>query len=268
MKKTIKAGAFLLALLLLAGIVYLADTLTGYPVSYFVVKHSLNSYMNEHYADTDFVAENPEHSIKLGGFTVWVNSPSSPDSTFMIHFKSDGSFDYDTYDTDVTARYNTAQRLSRQYNKLCETVVRSAAFPYPAVCSGTFDDAIYGGNEERDERKTYPEHWNTRELQLDADYNISEFSGRYGTVVLNVTADDVSLKTAETSLLELRRIMEDANIPFCAVDLWVDSTNQDELGNPIKTLHILDFGWDDTKPEVISERLQAAFDAENDSSAH
>lgn len=261
MKKYLKAGAFLLAVVLLAGVLYLTNMLTGYPVSYYVVKHSLNTYMDEHYADTDFVAEKPEHSIKLGGFTVWVNSPSSPDTRFMMKFNSDGSLDYDSYNTDVKSGYNTALRLSRQYNKLCETVFNSAKFPFDAACAASFESAIYADQEEREEPGAHPERWNIQELQLDAEYDISKLSGQYGTVTLTVTTDDVTLKTAETSLLELRRIMEDANIPFCSVDLWVLSANKNENGNPTNTLHILNFAWDDIYAEDLEERAQNALEA-------
>ena len=136
MKKWLKVGAFVLAMALLAGVVYVTDVLMGFPVSYFRVKQSLHTYLEEYYSDTDFVATNPHHVFKLGRFMVDVSSPSSPDSHFFLEFDADGSLLYDSYESKVTSGWNTAMRLSDQYDKLCRTVMESAAFPFEVECSG------------------------------------------------------------------------------------------------------------------------------------
>lgn len=264
MKKYLKVGAFCLALALLAGVVYVTNLLTGYPVSYFVVKHSLSTYMEENYSDTDFAAANPRHAFKLGRFVVDVSSPSSPDSHFTLEFDADGSLLYDGYETKVASGWNTAMRLSNQYYKLCRTVMESAAFPFEVECEGSMEEAISGGKAQREEPGTYPEHWDIQQLQLDQDCEISQLSGTYGTVILTVATDEVSLDAAETSLLELRRIMEQANLPFCSVELWLQSEEQDAYDNPVETMHILNFGWDDIYEEGFAERMQSAFDATTD----
>lgn len=264
MKKWLKVGAFVLAMALLAGVVYVTNVLTGYPVSYFVVKHSVNDYMEAHYSDTDFVATNPCHVFKLGKFLVDVSSPSSLDSHFSLEFDADGSLLYDGYETKVTSGWNTAMRLSNQYYELCRTVMECATVPFEVECSGGMESSINGGKAQREEPGTYPEPWNIKELVLDEPYDIAPLSGKYGTIILTVTTDEVTLETAETSLLELRRIMEQANLPFCSVELWVQSKEQNADENPAETMHILNFSWDDIYEDGMAERVQSALDATTD----
>ncbi len=261
MKKYWKVGAFLLAMALLGGLVSLINTLTGYPFSYFVVKHSLDTYMEEHYADTDFVVGKPEHSLKLGGFTVEVHSPSSPDTHFSMHFYMDGSLDYDGYDTHVKSGFNTAKRLSSQYKELCKTIFDSANFPFDATCEGSFEDAMSGDKAVLEEPGSYPEQWEMQALKPDASYDIFQLSGSYGTIILTVTTDAVTLQTAENALLELRRIMEQANLPFQSVELWLLSSALNDHGTPAETMHILNVPWEDIRPEGCTEALQRALDA-------
>lgn len=268
MKKWLKVGAFLLAMGLLAGVVYVTDVLTGFPVSYFRVNHSLHTYLEEHYSDTDFVATNPSHVFKLGRFVVDVSSPSSPDSHFSLEFDAAGNLLYDGYESKVTSGWNTAMRLSDQYYKLCRTVMESAAFPFEVECEGRMEAAINGGKAQREEPGTYPEPWNIKELELDGSYDLSQLSGKYGTIILTVTTDEVTLETAETSLLELRRIMEQANLPFCSAELWIKSTEQNEDENSVETMHILNFGWDDIYEEGLEVRMQSALDATTEHYLH
>lgn len=264
MKKSLKIGALILALALLAGVVYITNLLTGYPISYFIVQHSAKNYMAEHYKNTDYTAEKPRYAIKLGGFMVDVHSPSSQDTSFTLQFDLYGDLTYNSYEVEVASGQNTAARLSHQYNELCKTILVSAKFPFDATCKASFDPAFYGTKDDTNEPGTHPERWDTHELKLDAEYDLFQLSGKYGTLLLNVTADEVTAETMETILLELRRVMETANLPFCSVELWVESREQNEWDIPTKTLHIFNFGWDDIYKEGLEERVQSALKATED----
>lgn len=263
MKKYLKAGAFVLSLALAAWFIYLVDMFTGYPVSYFIVKDALDTYMEETYAGTDFIADKPHRVIKLGGFLVDVHSPSSQDSSFRIQMNCDGTIESDTYESNVKSGINTAMRLSHEYQELTRTIFESAVFPFEATCSGSFENAISGNSEVLNEPGTYPDKWDVKELVLDQKYDISQLSGQYGSLYLNVTTDDVSVGTAAEALLELRNIMEKSNLPFKSVDLWVCSQEQDPSEKPKETIHILNFGWDDIHEDGLEDRVQNAIHATN-----
>ena len=263
MKKYLKVGAFVLSLALTAWIIYLTDIFTGYPISYFVVKNASNKYIEENYQGTDFIADKPEHSIKLGGFTVYVSSPSSADSHFSLKFDNRGNLQFDSYESDVVLRGNTAMRLSNEYKKLSRAVFESSAFPFESTFSADFQDAISGESEARMCPGTYPCKWDIKELVLDKEYDISQLSGEYGSINLHVTSDSVSVKTAAQSLLEIKKIMEKANLPFKSVELWVLSKGKNEYERPKESIHILNFGWDDIYSENLEERIQDAIDETN-----
>lgn len=264
MKKYLKTAAFCLSLVLILGVIYITDFLTGYPVSYFIVKNAACEYIEENYPDTDFTACKPDYSLKLGGFSVAVKSPSSPDSYFSLSYSKRGELKYSTYEESIVEKGTTASRLSEEYKNLSRNVFESSNFPFEAHFSGDFTEAISGGKQIREEPGIYPHKWNTKELVLDKAYNISDLSSEYGTVYLNVTSDDVSIKTASEALLKLKEIMESAQLPFKSAELWVLSKEQDQYENPKEKLHILNFGWDEIYEENMEQRVDNAIKSTNE----
>lgn len=261
MKKYLKVGAFCLSLLLIGWLIYVIDFFTGYPVSYFRVQHAVGQYMEENYPDTDYMTSKPSYSLKLGGFQIEVSSPDSMDHHFSISFDHKGNLKYDTYEESVLEKITTASRLSDEYKTLSRDVFEKSDFPFAADFNGSFDEAIAGGKEQRDEPGTYPSKWNTKELIFDKDYDISQLSGQYGTVCLRVTSRDVSIRTASESLLRLKGIMENANLPFNSVELWILSEETDEYDRAKERIHILNFGWDEIYEDGLADRVQEAIDA-------
>ena len=255
MKKSLKIAAYILALVLIIFLVYLADIFTGYPVSYFRVKNVLDDYMQEHYSGTDFVAEKLTYSLKLGGFNADVYSPSSIDSNFSIGFYNDGTFKYDTYETNVKSGMNTAMRLSGEYNESARKIFDEAEFPFEVLLSGELciDHGFEAGLPGTKIENIIPE-----ELEKDKNYDIAELSKEHGKLYLRVYSDDVNVETAAASLLKIKEIMDKAELPFKAVHLEICSGDKDENDNPKKTMQIINFGWDDIWEDGLSERIELA----------
>ena len=258
MKKYLKIGAFLAALLLIGFLVYIVDFFTGYPVSYFRVQHTAEQYLTENYSGTDYVLSKPSYSLKLGGFTMEASIPNTLDNHFSISFSRGGRLQSDTYEQDVLKKVNTAIRLSNDYKAKLRDVFANSDFPFAADINGDFQSARTGEIEQRQEPGVYPETWDIQELVLDGEYEVSELSGQYGAVFLSVTSRDVSVKTAAESLLRLKAIMEQNHLPFQSVTLWISSEKTDDSGNPIERLHILNFGWDDIYEEGLEQRVKEA----------
>ena len=261
MKKYLKIGAFVAALLLIGLLVYIVDLFTGYPVSYFRVQHVAEQYVEESYSGKDYVLSKPSYSLKLGGFDMKAFMPNTTDNHFSIGFYRDGTLKYDTYEQDILNKANTAMRLSNDYSSKVRDVFETGDFPFAADINGSFASAIARDKEQQNEPGTYPDKWDIQELILDRQYDISELSSQYGTVFLNVTSRDVSVKTTSESLLRIKAIMEQNNLPFKSVELWVLSEKTDDLGNPAEQLHILNFGWDDIYEEGLEERVKEAVSA-------
>ena len=261
MKKSLKIAAFILALVLIIFLIYLADIFTGYPVSYFRVKNVLDTYMQEHYSETDFVTEKLTYSLKLGGFNADVYSPSSTDSNFSIGFYNDGTLKYDTYEMNVKTGMNTAMRLSSEYNDSARKIFDEAEFPFDALLSGELciDHGFEAGLPGTKIENIIPE-----ELEIDKNYNIAELSKEHGKLYLRVFSDDVNAETAAASLLKLYEIMDKAELPFKAVHLEICSNEKDENNNPEKTMQIINFGWDDILASGLDERIELAVKATED----
>ncbi len=258
MKKYLKIGAFVAALLLIVFLIYIVDLFTGYPVSYFRVKHAAKQYMEDTYPGTDYVLSKPSYGLKLGGFDLEASIPNTMDHHFAISFYRDGTLKYDNYEQDVLNKVNTAIRLSNDYQSKVKDVFENSDFPFAADITGDFQAARTGENEQGHEPGVYPEKWDIQELVLDGEYDISELSGQYGTVFLSVTSRDVSVKTAAASLLRLKAIMEQNHLPFKSVTLRISSEKTDDSGNPREQLRILNFGWDDIYEEGLEERVKEA----------
>ena len=50
-------------------------------------------------------------------------------------------------------------------------------------------------------------------------------------------------------------------VPFCSVELWINSPEEDESGMPKSAFRILNFVWDEIQEEGLAERAAAAAEA-------
>ena len=55
--------------------------------------------------------------------------------------------------------------------------------------------------------------------------------------------------------------MENANLPFKSVELWILSEETDEYDRAKERIHILNFGWDEIYEDGLADRVQEAIDA-------
>lgn len=90
-KKVWKLLAIVLACVLLWGLIYLTNEITGYPFGYFTAKHAASEYLEETYPNKDYKIDHVERLLKLGGFSLDVVSPSDPSVHFSLHFYCDGT---------------------------------------------------------------------------------------------------------------------------------------------------------------------------------
>lgn len=259
-KKVLKIAAVLTACLLLAGVLCVTNTITGYPVDYFVVNHALKEYMKENYGETDFVAGKPERMLKLGGFWVDVTSPSSPDTHFSLRFHCDGTLWQDSYAEDVENRGNVLWRLSQEYNTRCQELLEQSDFAASMFCNGSLLEAA-DENQYQGKPGTYPLPLDPSQLKLDTSYDIPTLSAKHGMLYLHVESDSPTAETAAQALLDIRQVMEDGGLPFRCVELWVCLPDAWKVTGPKNGLHILNFGWDDIHEDGMLERTAAALEA-------
>ena len=260
MKKNLKIGICALALALLAGLVYLVNLFTGYPVSYFLVQNAANRHLAKTYPYTDFVAKKPEYSLKRGGFLVQGTSPTSQDSHFSLTYDLGAHLQNDTYEKQVTSGLNTALRLSQEYSQLAKLVLSNALFPFDVSGNASFESAISGDSQLLEEPGTPPDQWDFGLLIPDQEYKLADLAARYGILYLDVTAEEVSAQTAAAALLKAKEVLEMTDVPFFCAEIWVHTPQQSDGGTRAKELHLMNFAWDDIYEDGMVDRVQAALE--------
>ena len=247
-----KLLALAAAVVLLVGVLWIADVFTGYPVSHFRVKRAAENYLEENYPGMELTLSRPERQLKLGGFTMEAASPNDPLLHFRLQFWTDGTLAYDTYEDDVVSKGNIFGFLNDEYNRRCHEIWAENDLPWPSVCIGSFRDAH--------EPDSGVEPLDTRTLTMDDQYNLGSLSAKYGSVQLQITTDEVNVDTACQALLTAREVMERAALPFRSAEVFVQSETQKEDGSYAQELHIRCIAWEDIVEDGLSERVSAALD--------
>ena len=83
-KKILKIGAAVLAVLLIVGVAWFANSLVGNPLSKALAKSTAEKHMKETYGNTDYELGEVVYSFKDGYYHAHVSSPSSIDTNFEL----------------------------------------------------------------------------------------------------------------------------------------------------------------------------------------
>ncbi len=244
MKKILKWTALALALALAGFLLYVYNGMAGNPVSAFLAQRSGKAYLEEHFPDTDYLIERTSYNFKNGFYHVYIQSPSSPDSAFILFSDWLGQIQMDNYDYRVQRRGNTAERLDAQYRQAVKAVLDDPQFPYEI-------DIGYGSLEfSWDEAEQAPDRLIPEALELDREYDIHELGAQAGRLVLYVYQEELSAQKAAEILLDIRQRMDDAGVRFYIMDFILRTPKDEE--NPgnwesldLRNLLYADIGGED-----------------------
>ena len=211
-KRILKIGALVLALCLLAGIAWFANGLLGNPVSRWLARRNAQAYLAEVYPGTDYVIESVRYSFKSGDYSVLVVSPSSIDTRFTLSLSMTGQLWWDSYQTSVTGRWNTWDRLETEYRALADRVFEDPDFPYDSnIAYGSlWMDQEYG--------EPAPPGLLLSELELDREYDMQKLGAECGRLCLYVRQEEVTAEAAAEILLDVRRRFDEAGVSFYCID--------------------------------------------------
>lgn len=261
-KRLKKIAALLVALALLGGLLFFANALVGNPLSRLLAAHQAKSYLAEHYAGMDFQTDKPFYSFKDGYYYVDVTSPSSQDSHFTLRYGWRGDLQYDNYEDMVLSGENTARRLDDEYFTRCKAILEAPTFPYPASIAFGSLARVYDPRElglNTDEPGTPPEPMKLWELELDGEYDLTALGRVHGELTLYVSSEERTPAKAAEVLLETKRQMEAAGLPFAAIDFTLEPPrNEDDTPGQGKSLDILNFPQSSIMEEGLEERIERA----------
>ncbi len=251
MKKILKISAIILAVVLLLGMLYIANGFLGNPISYLLVSVNAGNYLEEHYGDTDYEIDNVSYSWKTGGYYAQAVSPSSVDGNFSISYDLLGRFRTDTYEHYVTGGFNTWSRINDDYRALAEPIFGKLAYEvdisYVELRTsdrGTASSGVQYGIEITD-------------LEPNKQYDYKELGSVCGSVTLYTYDNEVTAKKAAEILLAIKDEFDSAGVTFFAINLDLQKPrNPDGTKNSDDTdIDINDFLYSDIYEEGLSERV-------------
>lgn len=231
--------------ILICFILSFVNGFAGNPVSKMLVNQAAQKYVTQHYADLDLTMNKAVYNFKDGKYHVNVKSKTSVDTHFSIAFSGTGKFIDDEYQDLVLSKWNTGQRLDDAYRKLADTVLESEDFPYDSDIA--FGEMMDKGIE-------------TDDLVIDKDYDIKELGKTKGHIVLYVYSNTLDVPTLTQTLLDVKKLFDQKDVPFNTIDLTLRTPRSEEQKRN-DSIEILDFLYQDIYADGLQDRVQNNVDA-------
>ena len=253
-KRFLKLAAFAAALALLAVVLLFSNALVGNPVSKFLAVRSAQGYLAGQYPGSDLAVESATFNFKDGNYIVRVASPTSIDSHFTLGLSMTGRVLWDGYHS-VESGWNTWERLNAEYRALVDAVLDDPDFPYNVFIG--FGDLWM----EHEYGEPWPPYLLYSDLELDGDYDVRELGRACGRLTVYVRQDEVSAEEAARILLEIRRALDEVNVPFYCIDFVLERPLTEDGRLPEGDIQLRYFAYEDIREEGLVERVKTA-DAE------
>lgn len=231
----------------------------GNPVSWLLVWIRSGSYLDETYPEWDVEIDRIVYDFKHGGFTVYAASPTSRDTHFHMICDGLGNVHAD-HSFSVTDGGNTVARHSDAYRDLVASVLSESTAPFlPADVSG---ELLTGGSIEYDvigsgenaEFVTIEKDFSVDASQfaLDQDYDLQILGAAHGELYASIEESTVTVQRAAELLLQLRAIMDEAGVPFYAVEFTLSGPEG------VDAIHVHDFLYADIYADGMTDRVERA----------
>lgn len=260
-KKIGKAIILFLAAAFLAGALWLGNGFFGNPVSAVLARRGLNRYVKETYGHMDLRTERFGYNFKTVGYFAYLTSETSRDTAFYIYMDMLGHVIHDSFDTWVTGKQNTEQRVQEQYRELVGCILDAADFPYESDIKGgelEFQQDWEWG-DDRDHSYAIPRE----ELVPDKEYSrqeILDFGRRAGTLTIYVMENTVTPERAAEIMLDIKGMFDEAEVPFYRMD-FVLRYPKPEDGSPWPDEDVrAELIYEDIRAEGLTERIETSHD--------
>ena len=249
--------SILLAIMVCAG-AYFLNAFFGNPVSRALAKRTAERYIEENYPG--FHIENLGFDLKTTGYYAHAVLPESADSSFSLHLDMVGNIKYDTYESRVLQRGNTADRLNTEYGELVDRVLADPSLPY-AVDIG-FGELLFWYDREADAVKEYSCSVPMSQLELDKQYDVSALGAEAGRLVVYIADEDVSLPRLTEILTDLTRRFDAEGIAFYMIDLILEYPRPtDDAPWREGRVEVKDFLYSDIEGEGLIDSVTASNEA-------
>ena len=256
-KKYLKIAAFIVSLILIGGILTLANGMVGNPISKHLAERSALKRLETMYKEYEL--KEVFYSFKDGCYYARLYNPSSEDSDFNMVFDWRGQLEREDYEERVLKRRNTADRLEREYRELADKVLESTSYPYEGEIR--FGSLCISSREYMDDPKItdIPDFAIASEdLELDKSYDISELGRTCGELTIYVEDQDVSPENAADIMIDIKRRMDEAGIGFRAMDFKLSAPREEEENGAEEWIGSENFLYEHIYEEGMEERIVEA----------
>ena len=231
----------------------------GNPISKFLIKENAETYIQENYENTDYYIESVNYDFKTGGYYVSIMSPSSQDSSFSLSATSKGEITFDTYESAVKDKWNTANRINNEYWDKTKAIFESDSFPYNQHIA--FGEIMFKESGVSAEGDLIPEGAvSTKDLVLDKVYDVNEFAKKSGALTVYIYDEDISVERLAEILLGIKEIFDKENLSFYMIDCVLEYPRPESDDGPWREgrTEVIDFLYDDIYKEGLAERVRVA----------
>ena len=269
MKKFMKWLCILLAVGILALMLFFANAFFGNPVCHTIARINASRYLEENFGDSHFQINKVGYNFKTGGYYAFVDSPASRDSYFTIYFDEWGRYYGDSYE-DVTSKYTTLSRINNQYWDLVRdnatdryTRFDTSIYFGELKIAGVYEIYTYtdknGNTVEYTMDKDYG--FDRSQLELDKEYDIQQLGKDCGKICLYIHDPEVSVERAAELLLEVKTYLDEKQVPFHAIDFHLCEPRNEEGQNVGQQITLYDFLYTAIYEDGLLERVEEHWDA-------
>ncbi len=203
-KKHLKILAVIGAVILLVFVILLLDNFVGNPVTSASIKSQAETLVKTEYGDLDYEVSSVTYDRTRKTYFVDVTSETSIDSSFTLSYSRNGSFNSNTYNSQVDEKSNTHMRLLNQYHQSLSKL-----------------DTVYNVNGEKPDYLInfggYISTPSSSELVFDKIYSaaeLNEIAIEYGTVTVYVEHENPSLEVSADIIKMANDLLSESGISF------------------------------------------------------
>lgn len=132
--KIVKIIAAAVAVLLMAGVLFIYNAFCGNPISAAIAGIRIKNHIDMQYPGHHYQISSPSYDFKMGGYTCAINDPDSTDRSFSARY-AEGKI-YDTYE-DMMNKSNVLDRLDSEFREALRPLIDT-------YVSGDDDDREFG----------------------------------------------------------------------------------------------------------------------------
>ena len=261
-KKILKTVVVIISIALVIGVCVIVNAFVGNPISKHIATNTVEKHLEEKYRERDFKIEKVIYNLKDGNYHAFIKSPSSIDSHFTILIDMWGDLKIDNYEDSVLTGWNTANRLGNEYREKVDEILDSQSFPY-AVDIG-FGDIEFIPTEYAKDPSVPDYAIIIEDLKIDGEYDINELGSKAGKLTIYIDDETVSYERLAELILEIKKIFDDANLKFYALDFVLEYPKNENGTKKEGRVEVRDFLYADIYEEDMIERVKASDKAANE----